>query len=316
MRWVRPCLWVAIMSLLVTSTTALYLRQDPSEVTVDDALSRFRESTPDAGPAGAAPEPGAAPTTAPAVGSAPPAGGGAAGAATTAPGAVSSQAGAAGSSSGATRPGAATTNAPTMPAPDGVYVYATQGYESTNALGGARHDYPAETPATMRRASCGGYTFRWEPLRERWDDSELCPDGDATSIRRFSTYHEFYQRGQQQDFTCPSTSHVYRPNAPAGSTWTWQCTARDSAIDSKVTVIGIESVTVQGKEVRTSRVLYESKMTGANRGTQRQERWLDVSTGMNVRVKTDIDAEVDAPFGTFHYEEHYTITLTSMTPRR
>ena len=319
MRWVRLGLWVAIASLLLTSTTALYLRQGAREVTVDDALARFREGTPEAGRSagedgdgGDEGGGGGSTTTTAAAEAAPdaPADAGAPAASATPAGATAERSRPAQAATGGAGPRGLT------PAEEGVYVYATQGFESTNALGGARHDYPAETAATLRRSACGGYVFRWEPLRERWDESELCPEGEGVSIRRFTPYHEFFQRGQQQDFHCPVNSHVFRPNATPGATWTWHCSTSNGAIDSVVTFIGFEPVVVKGREVRTARLLYESKMTGSNRGTQRQERWLDAATGMNVRIKTDIDAETDSPFGAVRYEEHYTITLTSMTPRR
>lgn len=309
-RRLRLALWVATASLLVVQTTALYLRQGPREVTVDDALSRFR-SAPDPAAADDASTVGdasATSATASGAGAAAPTTAPLAGAASPAPGAAS-----AASPKALAPPGAA---GDLRRAEEGVYVYATQGYEETNALGGARHDYPAETAATLRRSGCGGHLVRWEPLRERWDESELCPEGEGVSIRRFSTYHEFFQRGQQQDFTCPANSHVFRPKAAPGSRWTWQCSSSDSAIDTDVTFVGFEPMVVKGREVRTAHLLYESRMTGSNRGTQRQERWLDTETGMNVRIKTDVVLETDSPFGTIGYEEHYTITLTSLTPRR
>src|SRR5581483_4589431 len=55
----------------------------------------------------------------------------------------------------------------------GVYSFATQGYEETDALNGQRHDYPKETSLTIRRAGCG-WISHWQPLNERWEDSEIC----------------------------------------------------------------------------------------------------------------------------------------------
>lgn len=135
-------------------------------------------------------------------------------------------------------------------------------------------------------------------------------------MRTFTTYHEFFQRSQEQRFDCPPGADVHRPGAPAGATWAWRCTSGPSAIETVVTVVGEETLDVGGTPVQAIRARYESTMTGANRGTQRQERWMRASDGMNLRIRTDIDAEADSPFGAVRYEEHYTITMTSLHPRR
>jgi hypothetical protein len=324
---------VVVGLLLVSGAGALYLRKAPREVTVDDALATFRASAsapspsstapgddggvagvgaPAAGPSPAAPQPAGA------VASATPTGSGSPAAPSPTLGATRAGGGGPGSAPVA-QPQAATDSgaSPTARAEieDGVYAYATEGYESTNALGGARHDYPKETPVTVRKADCG-FTQRWQPLQERWDESHLCRSDASFDIATFTTFHEFFQRSQEQQFTCPAGSSVYRTNAKAGETWGWRCTAAGSAIETIVTVVGTETLDIGGRAVPTVRIKYDSKLSGANRGTQLQERWLHAESGLNVRIKTDIDTEADSPFGAVHYEEHYTITATSLTPRR
>jgi hypothetical protein len=316
-RWLRLALALAATTTLLTGVTAAYLRQGANEVTVDAAVEAFRASvTTTAAPkADGSPAAQMTATTAPASPATED---------TPSPNVVSPASPPSTVQSKAASPAARASAAP-APAPrvrraveEGVYTYATEGYEETNALGGSRHDYPAETPMTIRNASCGGWTQRWEPLRERWDESLLCAenDGNAFSVRRFTTYHEFFQRGQQQEFTCPEGSHVSRLDAPPGTTWTWRCTAGSSAIESKVTVIGTEPVDVGGTTVHAIHMHYASTMSGGNRGTQDQHRWLHPDSGLNVKIATDIDTEADSPFGAVHYVERYTITLTSLTPRR
>ena len=311
----RRLLAVVTIGLLVSASASAFLRQGATVVTVDDAVSAFRSASPSSTSTTsvAAPvAPAAAPTESTAVSAPPPAGlqpssAKAEPARTTAPAAAQPSAGA---------PAATAAAAPSVE--EGVYTYATEGYEYTNALGGARHEYPAETPVTLRRLECGGWVQRWQPLAERWDESELCPDagGDAIAVRRFTTHHEFFQRSQRQDFTCPPTAHVYRRSAAAGQQWAWECAAGGSGISTTVTFLGVEPLRIAGADRPAAHILYESTLTGANRGTQRQERWLDPETGLNLQIKTDIDTEADSPFGAVHYEEHYVITLSSTEPRR
>jgi hypothetical protein len=100
-------------------------RDTSTEVAVDAVVDEFRAATTD-GPATTAPA-----TTAPAT-SAP--------VETTHPAAPSRR----------------------LPSP-GVYVYATTGSESVDALAGTDHDYPAETTITVLRAGCG-VVLRWVAL--------------------------------------------------------------------------------------------------------------------------------------------------------
>ena len=305
-RWPRRVLAAAIALLLIGNGTALYLKQGPTELTVDDAVSRFRASASerDAG-TGAPTADGAA---APDATTAADAGPGAAAPAATATGAGGP------ASLGPAGPAPASAGAKPVPA-EGVYVYATSGYEETDALGGSRHDYPSQTTSTMRRAGCG-WVERWEPLAERWDESHLCNEPDGVAIRTFKTYHQFFQRSQQQDYECPPGSHVGRDQWQPGSRWTWSCTSSFGTISTDVVHLGTEQLSVGGAAVTVEHLRYDSKMTGANRGTQVQERWVHRGTNLSVRIKTDIDIESDSPFGTVGYQEHYTITLTSLTPRR
>ena len=320
-RWQWVALVATIGSLVIGGVGSIYLRQEARVVTVDDALANFRASSgaTSESQAGDQPATDAAPSEQPD------------GAATAGAAAAS------GPAQTATAVGTPTTVAraqstPSAPAPapgaqapasqprpqdtaEGVYVYATSGYESTNALGGSRHDYPKETAMTLHRSDCG-VVQRWQPLNERWDESDLCIEKDAVAIRRFTTYHEFFQRGQKQDFMCPPSSHVARFAVATGTTWTWQCKTDSGAIDTKVTFVGFEEFTVEGKARRAAHFLYESTMTGSNRGTQRQERWIDMEFTLNLKIQTDIDTEADSPFGAVHYEEKYTVTLTSLTPKR
>jgi hypothetical protein len=312
-----------VLALLGSGVAAAYLRQETRQVSVDDAVAAFRStsSTPQT-EKGLAPGAAPAPTSEAAVTTsvdAPPAPPGTALAGSVPPPTPTQPAKVAPSPAAQTSSSATPTPAATAAAPpsteEGVYTFNTEGYESTNALGGARHDYPAETAVTLRRTDCG-WTQRWQPLQERWDETALCHTDQGMDVRRFTTHHEFFQRSQEQAFDCPEGSNVHRWNAPPGATWTWRCTAGSSAIDTVVTVEGTEPLDLGGETVDVVRIRYESKMTGANRGTQVQERWLRPGDGLNVRIHTDIDTETDSPFGAVHYEEHYTITMASLHPRR
>lgn len=54
----------------------------------------------------------------------------------------------------------ATTSPLILPEP-GVYLYESSGFDSVDALTGARHDYPAQTTVTITTEGCG-VRVRWE----------------------------------------------------------------------------------------------------------------------------------------------------------
>ncbi|MGH2758992.1 MAG: hypothetical protein ACRDKJ_05440 [Actinomycetota bacterium] len=199
------------------------------------------------------------------------------------------------------------------PIKEGVFVFATEGYEETDALTGQRHDYPDETAMTIRNGGCG-WISRWEPMRERWEETELCEKADGTSMGRYTIYHEFFQRGDREDFSCPD-SYVQKPSAKPGDTWTFSCTSKQSKVDGKVTVVGLEDVNVGGRLLPTARYRYDIKVSGANTGTIVQDRWLSSSPRVMARMTQDADMTVSSPFGPVSYEEKFQIDLTSVEPR-
>ena len=195
----------------------------------------------------------------------------------------------------------------------GVYVYDTSGYEETDALSGQRHDYPATTTYTTRRAGCH-WVSRWQPVEERWDESEACKTAKGITLKRFSMYHEFFNTGIREDFLCGSDAVVMPWVQRAGDTWTFHCRSSRSTLDMTVRVVGLETMSVGNRGVRAVHVRYEGTVHGDDEGTQIQDRWLDASTGWFLRIVSSADVSIVTPFGRANYRERYRIDLTSMTP--
>lgn len=299
-RAIRTGLAVAIAGNLLAAGGSLYLLGGASDLTVDRALENFRRgrsdapTSPDAGTT-AAPTP-TAPGTA---------------ASTTGPTAAP----AARSTASAAAPGAAPETL-SDDLEEGVYVYDTEGYEETDALSGARHDYPSRTTVTITRGGCG-YIWRWQPLDERWDESEACRRSSGIVLKRFSMYHEFFRRGIREDMACGPESVVMPIDPKAGKRWSFTCRSDDTTIESTVTVVGYETLEIGGASVRAVRMRYDTKMSGDNSGTHVQERWLADSNGLLLRMTTNVNARVETPVGgSANYVEQYRIDLTSTAPSR
>lgn len=317
-RLLQRVLAAAVVLLTGAGGTVLWLRQAPTAVTVDDALVQFREEAatpapgeeplPASSPSPGAPAPGqptVAPADEPAVQPTTPT------TPTTSP-----------TTTPTSTPGApaAGTTSPTSPGPasrwpdEGVYPFATEGGGETDALGGARHDYPEQVPLIVRRGGCG-YTVRWQPLDERWDEWEFCADGTARPMARITTYHEFFQRGQRQDFDCgrvEMSPAAYEP----GDTLTWTCRSGNGEVDSTTTVVGIETLDIGGTPVRAVHHRHDVVFSGANEGSQVFEWWLEMETGLPVRLVRDLEVTSQSPFGKVNYSERFTSQAVTLTPRR
>jgi hypothetical protein len=288
-RGFRRTLGVAIGALLISGFGSLYLigaGQHP--VTVDRALERFRGGSAPASPM-VTPSPTSRPSSVPSV----------------LPTKTTV------SPHGAT---AASPSGPIDPA-EGVYVYATDGYEVTDALSGARHDYPSRTTITISRHGCG-FIWRWQPLDERWDESEACRRPSGVVLGRFSMYHEFFRQGIREDFQCGDDAVVWPSKPRIGDRWAFDCASNGSQIHMTVSVVARETRAVGGEAVRTFHVRYDVTMTGESQGRMVQDRWLDASTGLAIRIVTAVDATVATPVGRANYLERYTIDLISTRPQR
>lgn len=283
--------------VLIAGAGTWYITQGPSEVTVDQALEEFRAGTASTpAPSGQAPRATIEPSGPAPAGAAP----------ASAPGA--------GGSATAVRPGAAAQSGGLARPEPGVSTFATSGYESTDALGGARHDYPEKTPITTTHAGCS-WTSRWQPLRERWDETEFCERPDGTTMQVFTMYHEFFQRGVTERFECKDAYVMFTAMEP-GRTWTFTCASSESKIVSRNTLVAYEDVNVGGTTVRAARIRYEITATGANEGTLLQERWLANEPRSLVRITQNAKLKVASPFGPVNYTEEYRLDLTSLTPER
>jgi hypothetical protein len=193
-----------------------------------------------------------------------------------------------------------------------VYTYDTSGYEETDALGGTRHTYPAQTTVTVQAAGCG-WSLRWQPLEERWDELRLCDEADGRALISITTFHEFFRRTQRQDNECPPGS-VYSPaSAEPGWATTFTCSGSFGSVAFATQVIESEEVLVAGAPITGLLIHYDVQFSGSNRGAGAFDEWVD-ARGVVLKRVWDLDVETDSPFGTVHYAEHYSITLSSPDP--
>jgi hypothetical protein len=116
------------------------------------------------------------------------------------------------------------TPAAATPIPPGVYVYATRGYETTDALTGVTHRYPGRSTITVTAADCG-VNLMWRVLKGRSTEWTFCVTGDGWELRAQDERHTFFGRTEATTYTCEDTP--IRPVGTAVRSWPVSCTTGD-----------------------------------------------------------------------------------------
>lgn len=211
-------------------------------------------------------------------------------------------------------------HAPTSPAgrlptlAPGVYVYATAGFEEIDALGGARHDYPAETTITVTAGGCG-VKLRWVALKERDTTWERCatPRGDV--LRTAFETHRFFGTTEHTDYVCGTTLERPKGDEP-GTSWPLLCKADGRTERGRGRVVARGSLTIGSTRIATVHVRWSATLSGKTTGTSDRDAWLARSNGLPVRMTMASETTTGSVVGDVHYRESVELELTSTTPRR
>lgn len=211
--------------------------------------------------------------------------------------------------------------APTAPpvsrAPEpGVYVYDTSGYEEVDALGGARHDYPAETTITYTPSECGTLE-RWAPLTQRADSRLLCPAAAGDALQWFRTEREFFGQTVDFRFDCPANS-IVRPTVPTpGKQISFTCRSENNDVSTaSVTVHDPVPLTIADQTITAMHVELQSTSRGEGQARTAVDMLLHPETGLVLSRTVATDAQAPSAAGTASYTERYTIQIRSLEPLR
>lgn len=189
----------------------------------------------------------------------------------------------------------------------GVYLYATSGGESIDALGGAHHRYPATTSVTAVGASCG-VRLRWDALVGRSTTWTLCATPAGVELSSLEVVHTFFGRSDRTTYSCTRTALLR-----AGS---FRCRSARGGESGQVAVLGPEQVVVGGKAVSTLHVRTVAHVTGGDHGTETADWWLGTRSGLPVRLVLSSRTSRPLFLGQVHYREDADLRLLSTTPRR
>ncbi len=278
---------IAAVSVLFLAAGFVYLRGGSTPVGVDSAVERFRERRPIE-----VHEEGA--VAGDSVTSSPP------------------------SSAQRVQPETSTPVTPTgdvrpLPA-EGVYLYTTTGGDEVDVLGGSRHEYPSETTITVRHDGCG-LVERWDALEERWDERESCRTPEGDTLKRTTSFHEFFGRKDERTLRC--TGFTFAASFGPGSKWSSRCASDNTSVSLSLEAIGWEDIDVGGQAVRTLHVQVRAQITGEQNGSSVRDVWGSADSGIVVRERSTLTSYSNQPvFGRTRYDESYDNRLKSLEPRK
>jgi hypothetical protein len=203
-----------------------------------------------------------------------------------------------------------------LPAP-GVYVSATTGEESVDALGGTTHHYPDTTTITVSSAGCG-VRVRWDALVERYEDWQLCDDEGALTATRFTTFHEFFGQSDRRDLACAEPLVLVPAEPVVGDSWTGRCAEGTFDEVFTVSVRGLDTVDVGGEAVEAVHIhldmVVESPDDDPSGGTI-TDFWIATEDRMILRWDEATDTIAGSFVGPVRLQETYGLTLTDLAPR-
>jgi len=197
---------------------------------------------------------------------------------------------------------------------DGVYLYATRGGESVDALGGAHHRYPAKTSITAVTVPCG-VRLEWDPLEGRSATWTLCATSIGIELHAWEVAHRFFGQSDRTSYACSGTVLV-----PSDDTSTararYRCRSSRGHETGHAQLLGVELVQVAGAKRRAVHVRTVATVKGGDHGTETTDWWLDERTGLPLRIA--LSNRTSRPFflGDVHYREDADLRLVSTTPLR
>jgi hypothetical protein len=196
---------------------------------------------------------------------------------------------------------------------DGVYLYATRGQESVDALGGATHRYPKSTTITLVTVPCG-MRLLWEPFEERSVRWTLCATADGIELADWEVAHEFFGQGDRTGYTC--TESVLVPAEEKSAASPFRCRSDRGGEDGETEVVGVEQVAVGSARRAGVHVRTVGEVTGGDSGTETTEWWLDEGSGLPLRIKLSNRTSRSVLVGRVHYSEDADLRLRSTKPLR
>jgi len=199
----------------------------------------------------------------------------------------------------------------------GVYVYATDGFEVSHALGTRRHAYPPHTTMTVSSTSSGCLQIRWDVLTTRADELLACAQRDGGwRLLDQGESHAFAGHLDRRTYGCTPGSTYLPARLTPGATWTSSCAIAGTTTIDRGTVLGARTLTLEGTPARTVLIRTITRVIGETVGAGTTFTWLEPATKLIVRRVLANASATATIIGSVPYTERATLMLESPRPRR
>ena len=208
-----------------------------------------------------------------------------------------------------------TTPAAASPIPPGVYVYATRGYEKTDALTGVTHRYPRRSTITVTAADCG-LSLTWRVLTGRSTEWTFCVKHDVWFLASQDERHTFFATTERTDYVCRH-SPILPLALPVHSRWDLSCSTGGATESGLGFLIDRGRLALaSGRKVAAVLVRKQTDFVGEIRGVALYDFWFATKKHVPILIHMVSRTTNDSPVGDVHYEEDVTLRLLSLEPRR
>lgn len=197
---------------------------------------------------------------------------------------------------------------------NGVYLYATRGRESIDALGGASHTYPTTTTITVVEVPCG-LDLHWAALSGRSTTWTFCRAAPGIALVSSNERHSFFGEHDHTVYSC--ASRVLIPADSGGRlAFPFRCTTKSAWEIGDMKVLGRGAIPVGNEHVPAIHVRSTLTIHGGNSGAETIDWWLDTANSLPLRVVLHSRTARSIFVGTVHYREDLVLRLLSLTPKR
>jgi hypothetical protein len=204
----------------------------------------------------------------------------------------------------------------------GVYLYTGSGTDALTLPPLSQAEGPT-MPGTVTVEGKNCWTFRVDYSSHHWQTWKFCRGSTGDTTELGGKIWQLWPVGPLREsnmttLTCTAGTMWLPADAHAGQTWHSDCRGTSSAVKGVMhsagpyRFVGTKTLTVAGRPVSTAEFLQLRAETGAQRGTERDEIWIDASNGLPVKMSQDISVVTTTMFGTSTYTQSGTFTLRSL----
>jgi hypothetical protein len=197
----------------------------------------------------------------------------------------------------------------------GIYRYRSSGSEHLS-LGDISRAFPSVSDMIVTEAKCA--TMQWEPLVQHTEGLVLCRrDDGALDITSTSSYEQIAGTQTSSVISCPTNTYLVPPRPFVGERWSSTCRSKGERIVFDGRILGTSTVNVDGQPQATVHTHLTLAFSGAEDGTNPNDYWVSVKTGLILRQRETVAITQQAgPLGSVHYTEQMAIQLSSEQPTR